>query len=151
LILFVGGCSVSPLYNCDTTRSKTGDIYVDVIAEREGQKLRSHLVDAFRDIKFAKKKYRLIVKLSGIERQFAISSDGNAKRVLFVYNANVMLQNSDRTILMNRNISASTVYNISHAHGEVTLSLYGRHNDALLKELTIRIVENIKMVLSNEN
>ena len=48
---------------------------------------------------------------------------------------------------MDKNISVSTTYNIARAQGEVMLSLYGRINSALLKELARRIVENIKMNL----
>jgi hypothetical protein len=110
------------------------------------------LIDKFRDLKFARKKCRLDVKLSGSERQFAISSDGNAKRVQFVYVADTTLLDSDnKSVIFHTPISVSTSYNISYSHGEVLLSLYGRHNDALLRELCDRIVENIKMALKNEN
>jgi hypothetical protein len=128
-----------------------GNIYVDVIAERAGQKLRSHLVDALRDIKFVRKKYRLGIILDQKEKPFAFSADGNAKRVFFIYSANVVLTNEEGKKLSERNISASTSYNIAHTQGEVGVSLYGRYNDALLKELSCRIIENIKTVLINEN
>ena len=149
--MFLAGCSVRPLHDntMDTNIAATSstNISVDTIAEREGQKLRSHLIDAFRDIRFAKKNYRLTVTLKVIEREFAIGKDGNAKRVLFTYAAFVILRDHTGKNVMEREINASTSYNIGHSHGEVTLSLYGRHNDHLLRELSHRIVENVRMAL----
>jgi hypothetical protein len=144
---------------------------VDVIAERDGQKLRSYLVDTFNDMNFINKKCRLTIKLHQYEKPFAISNDGTAKRVSLIYVAAVTLQDRDggnggsrgnngggnssggggNNIIMKKDISVSTSYNIAHSHGEVTLSLYGRHNDALIKELCHRIVENVRMALANEN
>jgi hypothetical protein len=156
------GCSVRPLYNgsdgsCKLSNnaldegpssSSNGGITVDVIAERDGQKLRSHLTDIFRDLDFAREKYRLKVLLQGYEKQFAISDEGNAKRVSFIYVADVDLFDNSANVVMKKTISVSTSYNISHSHGEMTLSLYGRHNDALLKELSHRIVENVRMFIT---
>lgn len=153
--LILSGCSVKPLYEgmqvYHDVSNSFSNIDIDVIAERDGQILRSHLIDSFRDVRFTKKHCRLNVVLSWKEREFAISPDGNAKRVLFTYTAHIILQDKDRKIIVERDINASTSYNISHSHGEVTLSLYGRHNDHLLKELCTRIVENIRMVLENES
>lgn len=150
LFFLLVGCSVEPLYK-DESQSVFSDIDVDIIAERDGQKLRSHLMDAFRDIRFSKKKCRLSVNLVGYERAFAISNDGAAKRTLFTYDAHVTLRDNTSKVIFKRKISTSTSYNIANSHGEVTLSLYGRHNDALIKSLCARIVENIKMSLSHES
>lgn len=159
LCLLLAGCSVRPLYNNNVlqsgnfgcSNSKLNNIYVDVIAEREGQKLRSFLIDSFRDLKFAKKHYRLSVKLSENEREFALDLDNSAKRVMLTQTAHVILKGDAENVIFERDISASMSYNIAHSHGEVTLSLYGRHNDHLLKELCARIVENIRMALENES
>jgi hypothetical protein len=146
---------VKPLYDeaplSYSEKTGTGNIYVEVIAERAGQKLRSHLIDAFWDIKFVRKKYKLKTILEQKEKPFAFSADGNAKRVFFICSANVILTDEEGKKLSEKNITASTSYNISHAQGEVGVSLYGRYNDALLKELSYRIVENIRAILINEN
>jgi hypothetical protein len=153
LFLLFAGCSVKPLYMHDSESStkKPCDIYVDVIAGRDGQKLRSHLMDSFRDIRFSRKKCRLSVNIMGYEKSFAIAKDGAAKRVLFTYDAYIVLRDNTNKVIFKRKVSTSTSYNIAHSHGEVTLSLYGRHNDALLKDLCNKIVENIKMSLSCES
>lgn len=152
ILIFFCGCTVRPLYEQapifgESTDSSLSNIDVDVIAERDGQKLRSYLIGMLRDIRFAKQHCRLTVTLSSHEKQFALSIDGNAKRVLCIYDAHVILRDDEGKILLNDKVSASTSYNISHAHGEVTLSLYGRHNDHLIKELGYRIIEILRMVI----
>lgn len=153
LFLLLVGCSIEPLYehNVEFSTEKFSDIYVDIIAERDGQKLRSHLMDSFRDIRFSKKKCKLSVHLIGYEKPFAIAKDGAAKRVLFTYDAYITLKDNTNKVIFKRKVSTSTSYNIAHSHGEVTLSLYGRHNDALIKDLCRKIVESVRMNLSSEN
>ena len=148
-LFFFAGCSVRPLYDTEHWSSEVqhGNISVDIIAERDGQKLRSYLIDTFRDIRFAKKKYRLTMTLKNTEREFAIARDGNAKRTLFTYTAHIVLFDEDGKTIIKRDIAASTSYNIEHSHDEIVLSLFGRHNDHLLKELAHRIVESVRMVL----
>jgi hypothetical protein len=152
--LLMVACSIKPLYEESSHANKKTsfcDVDVAVIAERDGQKLRSYLVDTLRDIRFLSKKYRLVVKLSNSELQFAISSDGNAKRVLFIYTADVKLYDDlAKHVVLQKQLSVSTTNNVAYSHGEVIISLYARHNSALLKELSHRIVENIKMVTKNE-
>lgn len=149
----LAGCSVRPLYDTPFSSAASrrfSDINVDVIAEREGQKLRSYLIDSFRNRKFAGKQYRLTVTLSENEREFAADVDDSAKRIMLTQTAHTILRDNTGNIVFERDISASMSYNIAHSHGEVTLSLYGRHNDHLLKELCARIVENVHMALENE-
>jgi hypothetical protein len=131
--------------------SETRRIHVDVIAERDGQKLRGFILNTLRDLRFAKKKYRLKITLLYTEKPFAYSTDGNAKRLRLSYTANVILKNENGDEIFSRPISVHTSSNIASAHGEVVLVLYGRNNNALLRELSGRIVENIKVFLESES
>ncbi|MDR2795027.1 MAG: hypothetical protein LBB12_04590 [Holosporaceae bacterium] len=156
IFLFLLGCSVRPLYQTGhgTAGGVASGIDVDVIAEREGQKLRAYLIDTLRDIsispKLAHRHFRLKIDLSSSEKQYAFSTDGNAKRLKFSHVAHVVLQDENRKNLLDREISVYVGYNISHSQGEISLSIYGRNNETLLKELANKILENIKMVLENE-
>jgi hypothetical protein len=130
---------------------KANNIDVDVIAERDGQILRGFVVDSLRDLSFAKEKYRLTISLTYVEKPFAIATDGNAKRVSLSYVANVVLKNHREEVVFTRPVSVHASSNISSAQGEAILSLYGRDNGALLKELGRRILESLKVFLSNES
>ena len=143
------GCSVKPLYNCKVPSDN--QMNVDVIAERDGQKLRGFIVDSLRDLGFTDKKYRLTITLTYVEKPFAHSTAGNANRVQLSYTANVIMKNEKREIVFRRPISVFTSNNISSASGEVLLSLYGRNNNTLLKELSCRIVESLRVFLSHES
>ncbi len=147
-LLVISGCSVRPLYDGATScDGKSSSIKVDVIANRDGQKLRSYLIDYLRDISFTDRKLRLTVTLSTVEKSFALDNTGAAHRLLSTSTAKVILRDENKKVIMDKNISMSTSYNIARAQGEVMLSLYGRMNSALLKELARRIVENIRMNL----
>ena len=126
---------------------KSSSIKVDVIANRDGQKLRSYLIDYLRDISFTNRKLRLTVTLSTVAKSFALDHKGAAHRLLSTSTAKVILKDENKKVIMDKNVSMSTSYNIARAQGEVMLSLYGRINSALLKELARRIVENIRMNL----
>lgn len=147
-LLVISGCSVRPLYDDATScDGKPSSIKVDVIANRDGQKLRSYLIDYLRDINFTDRKLRLTVTLSTVEKSFALDNTGAAHRLLSTSTAKVILKDENKKVIMDKNISMSTSYNIARAQGEVMLSLYGRINSALLKELARRIVENIRINL----
>ncbi len=147
-LLVISGCSVKPLYDDATScDGKSSSIKVDVIANRDGQKLRSYLIDYLRDINFTDRKLRLTVKLSTVAKSFALDHKGEAHRLLSTSTAKVILRDENKKVIMDKNISMSTSYNIARAQGEVMLSLYGRMNAALLKELARRIVENIRINL----
>ncbi len=149
VFLFCIGCTVRPLYNVDD--KNVGMIDVEVIAEREGQKLREYLRSDFRDLQFVKQRYVLSTTMSVTEKPFAFADDGNAKRVLISYTANIVLKDENRNPIFKKAVSVSMSSNISSAQGEVVLSLYGRNNAAALRELSRRITENIRMFLLNEN
>jgi hypothetical protein len=195
------GCFITPQYGdssalydddykhvagTDRDRGSTvatgSNILVDVIGEREGQILRSYLVDSFRDLgNFSSKKYVLHIELSKSEKPFAFSDNEEARRVFFTYKADAKLidvtANGEAIAIdfdnplddgnlkiakkitthkapslptKNIQVVTSTTYNIFHPNGRVLLSLYGRHNNALLRELAYRIVEHIKVILSHE-
>jgi hypothetical protein len=124
---------------------------VDVIAERDGQQLRNYVVDLLRDLNFSNKKYRLIINLTCLEKAFAIATDGNARRVQLSYTANVILKNEKGEIVSSWPVSVHTSSNISSLQGEVVFSLYARNNKVLLKELSCRIVENLRMLIFHES
>lgn len=142
------GCSITPLYQ---TAESENCMEIDVIAEREGQKLRRYLKDSFRDLSFVNTRKKLSVTINKIEKPFAISDDGNAKRLLLTYVAHVVLKDHNNKVVYENNISTSISTNISNAQGEVLLSLYGNNNSSVLKELAYRITENIRMFLINED
>ncbi|MDR3187058.1 MAG: hypothetical protein LBT63_01330 [Holosporaceae bacterium] len=150
-LFFCVGCSVAPLYEENPAAVDCGSVAVDVIAERDGQVLRRHLMDSFRDLRFSKRRYRLVIQLSSLEKSFAIASDGNAKRLRLHYTADVTLKDSQQKALFHKMISVSRSSNISSAQGEVVFSLYGRNSVVLLRELSDRVVENIRVFLSHEN
>ncbi|MDR2107774.1 MAG: hypothetical protein LBO73_04655 [Holosporaceae bacterium] len=122
-----------------------------MIAERDGQKLRNFITDSVRDLGLAQKHYRLTIKPIYSEKPFAMSSDGNATRIMISYVADVTLRNEKGEVIFNRPISIFTGSNIANAQGEVILSMYGRNNSVLLKELSDRIIESVRMFLSDEN
>jgi hypothetical protein len=149
--LLCAGCSATPLYNGCGKSFDEKNIVVDVIAERSGQELRGFIQDALRDLNFASKKYRLTIKLAYVEKPFAFSTDGNANRVRQTYTADVVLKDEKGAVVFKRPISVSASANISSAQGEVVLSLYGRNSKALLKELSVRIVENLRVFAKYED
>ena len=152
-MLFLSACSnIRPLYDDDYRAKGAGKIEIDVIAERDGQKLRTYLQDKLEDMALPfEKKHILSIKLESSEKQFAFTKDGNASREIFSYSADVALKNSERQTVWQREISVSTEYNVSHTQGSITLSLYGRNNDALIRELGDKIIENLRMYQEIEN
>ncbi|MDR1375531.1 MAG: hypothetical protein LBJ45_01815 [Holosporaceae bacterium] len=150
LLFFCVGCSVAPLYEENHPQRSCCNVTIDIIAERDGQILRRYLMDAFRDLHFQKRQYSLTIKLSSIEKSFAFASDGNAKRLRLYYTADAILKDSQKKILFRKLMNVSRSSNISSVQGEVAFSLYGRNSGVLLKELSDRIVENIKVFLSHE-
>jgi hypothetical protein len=124
---------------------------IDVIAERDGQKLRGFIADAARDLGVSRRRCRLTVKLTYSEKPFAMSAAGTATRVMISYVADVTLKGDGGQVIFSRPISVSAGSNIADARGEVILAMYGRNNSALLKELSDRIMENVRMFLADES
>ena len=93
------------------------------------------------------KPYTMSIKLSGKEKQFAFTQDGNASREVFSYTADVTLIDSSKKVVLHKIVESSTEYNVSHTQGTIMLSLYGRNSDALIKELGDKIIENLRMNL----
>lgn len=148
LFLMLVGCTVSPLYQQNS--SDESHVYIDVIAERDGQQLRRYLKNNLRDIPFSSQEYRLTVTLRTIEKQFAEMTDESAQRVEIRHIAHVILRNSQNQIVFEDDIVATSSNNISSGHGDVIFSLYGRNNRNLLKELSIRITECIRMRMESD-
>ncbi|MDR1334890.1 MAG: hypothetical protein LBJ19_01265 [Holosporaceae bacterium] len=148
----ISSCSVSPLYDecCSEPQATSAGVTVGVIGECDGQKLRSYLIDLFRDFPVKGNGYLLDVRLSRSEKSFAFEQDGYAKRRLFIYVADVNLLNSDRKLLMQRQIKVYVSYNISSGQWGIEVSLYGRHNNIMMRELAHRIVEAVKVFLSKK-
>lgn len=159
----ISGCTVRPLYDDDelsvnlesnsksknnTNSTDYGNIAISPIPNRDGQKLRSYLRDHLRNVRSSKMYLKVDLDLK--EKSFALDSSGGAHRILATYNAHVILSQYDnKKNVMERTFSVSNTYNIARAQGEVMLSLYGRNDFVLLKELARRICEGIKMSLIN--
>ncbi|MDR0753212.1 MAG: hypothetical protein LBE95_00900 [Holosporaceae bacterium] len=150
IFLLCIGCSARPLYQSGDL-SDAQNIDVDIIAERDGQRLRGMILDSLRDVAVTSGKYRLTIGLSYTEKPFAYTTDGNAKRVQICYVADVILRDEKRIIIFRQPVSVYSNADISTDTGSVLLSLYGRNNIALLKELSVRIIENLKVFLSHES
>lgn len=148
LFLIIVGCTVSPLYQ--QKGSDESHICVDVIAERDGQQLRRYLKNNLRDIPLSSQEYRLTVTLKTIEKQFAEMTDESAQRVEIRHIAHVILRNSQKQTVFEDDVVATSSNNISSGHGDVIFSLYGRNNRNLLKELSTRITECIRMRMEND-
>lgn len=148
LSLALSGCEVTPLYNDNFATENIG-IRVDVIADRDGQLLRQYLRSGLRDLKITSEKYRLNVKLESQIREFADTINDNSQRKEVKYTAHTILKNSDGKIVFEKNIIATTSNNIASGHGGVIFSLYGRNNRNLMKELSVRIIESLKIYMGN--
>lgn len=152
---FLSGCSVQPLYDDDGVVKEWGNnrknraegycnISIAPIPNRDGQKLCSYLRDYMRNI--SSSKMHLNVDLTLKEKSFALDSVGGAHRILATYIAKVtLIRDSDKKSILDRTFSVSNTYNIARAQGEVMLSLYGRNDFVLLKELAKRITEGVKL------
>lgn len=150
VFLLCAGCSIRPLYD-SSLAAGSGAIFVESISEREGQVLRGYLQNGLDSLNVSKHRYVLSVDLKISEKAFAIADDGNARRVFVVYSANIDLKDENHDSVLKRTVTSTTSNNVSSAQGEVVLSLYGRNSNAVLKELSARIIENIKAFLLNEN
>ena len=123
------------------------DIYVDVIAGRNGQMLRGYLQDLIRDLDISKEKYTLTVSLTENEIPYALADDCNAQRLRINLNANVILKNSEGKEVVSTSVFESTTRNVASAQGDVLLSMYNKVNGSVLKNLAFRIIENLKVAL----
>lgn len=149
ILLYCVGCSVAPLYN-NSSDGKPSKIYVDVIAERDGQQLRRYLKSDIRDLNITRRAYRLVVTLRTDHKYFAEMTDESTQRVEIRHIAHVVLRDGANKVAFEKDFIATTSNNISSGHGDVIFSLYGRNNRNLLKELSTRIVEGIRIFTSNE-
>jgi hypothetical protein len=133
-------------------RQSTGaGISVGVIADRDGQRLRSYLVDLLRDLPITDGKYLLDVCLSYREKAFAFGQDGYAKRQFFTYIADVGLMDCNRKTLMRRQIKVHSSHNISRGQWGIEVSLYGRHSSIVMKQLAYRIIEAVRVFLLSKS
>lgn len=153
-LLLLSGCAVRPLYY-DGEEGITqkgsgkdyGNISVASIPNRDGQKLRSYLRDYLRNVRSPKMHLKIDLELK--EKSFALDSAGGAHRILATYIAKATLtRDSDKKVVLERTFTASNTYNIARAQGEVILSLYGRNDFVLLKELAKRVGEQVSIELS---
>lgn len=148
--LLCTGCLIRPLYD-SSPASGGGAVFVESISEREGQVLREYLQSGLDSLNVSKHRYVLSVDLNISEKAFAVAEDGNARRVFVIYSAHIDLKDENYDSVLKRTVTSTTSNNVSSAQGEVFLSLYGRNSNAVLKELSARIIENIKAFLLNEN
>jgi hypothetical protein len=128
-----------------------GGVDVDIITERDGQKLRSHLLDAFRDMRInagSNRRLRLKISLAISEKPYSLSSNGGFDKVLLSHTALVLLEDENHNIIINnREFTVSLSCDVSSIHGEVSLAAYGRNNEHVTKELCQRIIEALKVAI----
>lgn len=122
-----------------------------MIAGRYGQMLYGYLVDSVRDLNLANGKYRLTVTLFTKEIPYAFADDGNAQRMKTILTAKVILKNLENEIVLDTLVSVSATKNIASSQGDVLLSMYNSVNDLVMKNLSERIIENIKLKMISEN
>lgn len=148
IFLLCCGCSVRPLHEFRTESEYQNNIYVDVIAGKNGQMLRGYLQDLIRDLDISDEKYILSVNLQEKRISYALADDCNAQRVKINLIANIVLKNAEGTDVVVTSVTGSTTRNIANAQGDVLLSMYDGVNGATLKDLAFRIVENLKVALA---
>lgn len=148
IFLLCCGCSVRPLHKFRTESEYQSNIYVNVIAGKDGQVLRGHLQDLIRDLDVSNEKYVLSVNLKENRIPYALADDCNAQRLKINLVANVVLKNWEGKDVVTTSVSGSTTRNIANAQGDVLLSMYDGVNGAVLKDLAFRIVENLKVALA---
>ena len=145
--LFCGGCSIQPLYELRTESDYHNNIRVNVIAGKNGQRLRGYLQDLIRDLDISDENYVLSVTLTEKEIPYALADDCNAQRLRINLIAKFVLKNLKGNEIVSASISESTTRNIASAQGDVLLSMYDKVNGSMLKNLAFRIVENLKVAL----
>ena len=74
IFLLCCGCSVRPLHEFRIESKYQNNIYVDVIAGKNGQMLRGYLQDLIRDLDISEKKHTLTVSLTESEIPYALAS-----------------------------------------------------------------------------
>jgi hypothetical protein len=147
--LILTACSIVPLYENDDKESSSS-IYVDVISGRDGQMLREFLTDFLRDIKIADKKYRLTITLACKGVAFAMSTAGGCKRLKREFTAKTVLKDHMGKILLDRSIRVFSSHNAASARATVIRSMYNNDETPVLKELSYRIMEQVRVFLINE-
>lgn len=139
------GCSVRPLHELRTESGYQNNIYVDVIAGKNGQILRGYLQDLIRDLDVSNERHILSITLTENEVPYALADDCNAQRLKINLNANISLKNSEGKEVISTFVSESTTRNVASAQGDVLLSMYDKVNSSVLKNLAFRIIENLKV------
>lgn len=150
-LLLCGGCSVRPLHELESKYKPQndicGNIYVDVIAGKDGQMLRGHLQDLIRDLSITNDRYVLSVVLRENRVPYALADDCNAQRLKINLFADVKLKTLSGKNVLATSVTDSITRNIANAQGDIQLSMYDRVNSLVLKNLAFKIVENLKVAL----
>ena len=163
IFLLCCGCSVKPLYELKTeagseTESEAGavapfrnNIFVNVVAGKNGQMLRGYLQDLIRDLDISDEHYTLSVTLREVHIPYALADDGNAQRLKINFIADVDLKNFEGESVLSTSVSESTTRNVASSQGDILLSMYDRVNGSVLKGLAFRIVENLRLTLAKKS
>ena len=147
-VLLLCSCEITPLYN--DNNEAIGTISVDIINGRDGQQLRKMLQEGVNDLNISRQNYVMSVTLSVINKNFAEMTDANPQRVEQQYIADIELKNIEKRTVLKKRFITSSSGNVASGHGDVIFSLYGQHNRKILKELSNRIIEGLKVALSYE-
>ena len=151
MCVFCTGCSIQPLYDNSLEYSSGSSISVDMIPNRNGQKLYGFLQDYVRDINIADKSYRLNVQLIEQSQPYALADDGNNQRLKITYIANITLKDYFGNVVFQGPVKTSSSKNILSAQGDVLLNIYEANADIPLKDLALRIIEQIKVAIKYES
>lgn len=149
-LLLCCSCSIRPLHK-EVEGDRRDSIYVDVIAERDGQLLRRYLRDIIRDWCLVGEGYHLNVRLSTFEQGFSPTVNDNMQRRKVTYRAYVVLTDHDKKVLLSKQCEVASSYNIASAQGSAIYAMYGRSNRDAIYELSLRIGEMVRMVLQHES
>ena len=122
-----------------------------MIPNRNGQKLYGFLQDYVRDINIADKSYRLNVQLIEQSQPYALADDGNNQRLKITYIANITLKDYFGNVVFQGPVKTSSSKNILSAQGDVLLNIYEANADITLKDLALRIIEQIKVAIKYES
>lgn len=122
-------------------------IVVDVIANRNGQRLRNRLLELLRDIPIpTREKYKLKVILTETVRAYGAFTTGSTGRKERGYIAAFSLFKSPDWAqpVIKATSKAESTYDTALTSGEIVYTIFSAIDDALLDQVSMSIVEHIQ-------
>lgn len=154
-LVTLSGCGLTPVYGERTTQNNPSallaDIDIDIIPEEAGVNLRNELIDRMYTHGYpATPKYRLIVEsITEVKAGVGIAKDASVTRSqLRQYSKMHLLDIESNTVVLNRDISAVTSYNVLESHFTTLVSeREARHNG--VNELAEQIILQLELYFSS--